>query len=309
MRIGVVIPAYNRPRLAIETLESVAAQTRPADEVVLVDDCSTDDTAPCAEAWVAERKGETAWRVVRQDPNAGVCVARNRGASEIHDCELIAFLDSDDLWPEDMLARAEAALATNPGAVAALADRSIEDSLRNRPPRIERFDRLVRSPVSWTILHGVPTPSCLVLRRTAFDDVGGYDETVPYQEDLACFMHLAERGDIVHLPGKPIRYRLGVGDSTGQGKSMSHQFKDRGLIRANVVEKFHTESRNGLSRHLRAFVWFRAARSAYRAGRWDASRERAKRAMGCAPWYPRPAWVWVCASIRQLFDQRPAQMG
>ena len=86
-----VIPCHNSLRWLPETLQTVSAQTFEDFEVVLVDDGGDDDLA----GWVATL-GDDRLRVVRQD-NAGVAAARNRGIAEARG-ELVALLDSDDLW-------------------------------------------------------------------------------------------------------------------------------------------------------------------------------------------------------------------
>ena len=89
MRLSVVIPAYNRATLLPITLCSLLAQERAADEILVVDDGSTDDTAEVAEAF-----GHPV-RVIRQG-NQGPGAARNRGLAEARG-EYIHFFDSDDL--------------------------------------------------------------------------------------------------------------------------------------------------------------------------------------------------------------------
>lgn len=95
-RISVVIPVYNRERYVAEAVHSVLDQTRQADELILVDDGSTD-----ASVEVVRRMGSPIVRIVRQ-ANAGIGAARNRGVAEASG-DLIAFLDSDDVWMRDKL--------------------------------------------------------------------------------------------------------------------------------------------------------------------------------------------------------------
>ena len=93
--VSVVIPAYNAGRHIGRALDSVLAQTHPADEIIVVDDGSTDDTDK-----VVRTYGEKV-RYIRQE-NTGAGSARNRGVEEAK-CNWIAFLDADDEWLPEKL--------------------------------------------------------------------------------------------------------------------------------------------------------------------------------------------------------------
>ena len=95
MKISVVIPAFNAERHIGRAVRSVLAQTRAADEIIVVDDGSTDGTAEAVRSF-----GETV-RLIQQ-PNAGASVARNTGI-EAAAGEWIAFLDADDEWLPEKL--------------------------------------------------------------------------------------------------------------------------------------------------------------------------------------------------------------
>lgn len=93
MRISVVIPAYNASATLSETLDSVAAQTLPPDEVIVVDDGSTDSTASIAD----EHRLQP--RLINK-PHSGAAASMNLGV-RIAAGECLAFLDADDLWSAD----------------------------------------------------------------------------------------------------------------------------------------------------------------------------------------------------------------
>ncbi len=98
--VSIVIPVFNRADIIARTLESCLAQTYPRFEIVLVDDCSTDDLTSALSPFV----GEARFRLVRHDRNRGVSAARNSGV-EAAKGDLVAFLDSDDAWQPTKLER------------------------------------------------------------------------------------------------------------------------------------------------------------------------------------------------------------
>ena len=95
MRIGVVVPVYNRRGLVRECLESIAAQTRAPERVVIVDDASTDGTSDGIEEWIGHSAGTIDWNLRRSTTNGGPSRARNVAMAELDDCDTIAFLDSE----------------------------------------------------------------------------------------------------------------------------------------------------------------------------------------------------------------------
>jgi glycosyltransferase involved in cell wall biosynthesis len=97
MKVSVIIPAFNRGYILGQAIQSVLDQTLVSLEVVIVDDGSTDDTHVVASSFTDPRI-----RVIKHPTNRGVAAARNTGILEARG-ELIAFLDSDDLWKPEKL--------------------------------------------------------------------------------------------------------------------------------------------------------------------------------------------------------------
>src|SRR5690349_9528715 len=93
-RISVVIPVYNSERFLPEAVGSVRAQQNKVSEIIIVDDASTDGSADVAYALGSDIT------VIRNYENMGPAASRNRGIQAASG-SLIAFLDADDLWPND----------------------------------------------------------------------------------------------------------------------------------------------------------------------------------------------------------------
>ena len=106
IQISVVIPVYNNTPWISRAIDSVLAQSRPPDEVIVIDDGSTDDTAKCVKEY-----GNPV--ILIEQPNAGAAAARNRGI-EAATGNWIAFLDGDDEWLENRLAEQVKLIESNP---------------------------------------------------------------------------------------------------------------------------------------------------------------------------------------------------
>jgi glycosyltransferase involved in cell wall biosynthesis len=166
-RISCVIPVYNGERFLAEALDSVLAQTRPPEEIVVVDDGSTDDTPRVA----ARYAGQVHY--LRQD-NRGHAAARNRGI-EATSGELVAFLDADDLWHPDKLARQAERFE-------ARADLDISSTLiRNFwVAELQAEQSSLRDHFLTRDMPGY-MPSAVTVRRSAFRRLGGFDETMKHK--------------------------------------------------------------------------------------------------------------------------------
>lgn len=97
--VSIVMPSYNCSAYIIETVHTVIAQTYNNWELIIVDDCSTDDTIQIIEKFV---QMDRRIRYIELEKNSGAAIARNTGIAASKG-EYIAFLDSDDLWMEDKL--------------------------------------------------------------------------------------------------------------------------------------------------------------------------------------------------------------
>ena len=98
-KISIIVPVYNAQEFLEETIASVQSQQETDWELLLVDDCSTDDSREIIQR-CADRDSRI--RLVKQKENHGAAAARNRGIEEAEG-RYIAFLDADDLWKEERL--------------------------------------------------------------------------------------------------------------------------------------------------------------------------------------------------------------
>lgn len=296
--VAAVIPVYNRPRAIVEALDSVLAQTRPPGRLVVVDDGSTDDTAQRVEDWIATRRPPFPAVLVRQ-PNQGAAVARNRGAAEAPECSLLAFLDSDDLWPPDYLQRVEDAMAAAPEAVAACADRVNHDYATGQvdPHHYDHYARGRRNATTLIFVEGPPGTSGTVFRRSAFEQAGAFDARWPTGQDYDLMLRVSLLGRWLHLPGAPLTTRNHLEVVTGSGEPpLSRKYADRLFRRVQMLDRFIFECGGrqavpeGLWRRRLASLWYRAAGKLRALGRPDDARTCLRRTLDLRPWHLRARW-------------------
>jgi len=194
MRISVIVPAYQAAATLAETLHSIAAQTRPPDEVIVVDDGSTDGTADVARATMPSA------RVITR-ANGGSAAALNSGLAEAKG-DLLAMLDADDLWTPGKLSAQLAAIQAAPD-LAGIGGHMEVFPCPTMPPASIAHMRLAEAPVP-CLLCGA-----LVLRRAAYETIGPHDETlrVGYSID---WMHRARLSGLRFevLPEVVLRRRI-----------------------------------------------------------------------------------------------------
>ena len=186
MNVTCVIPCYNAERFLREALESVFAQTLPPTEVIVIDDGSTDRSAEVAASF------ENRITYVHQ-PNAGPAAARNRGI-ELAREEFIAFLDADDVWHREKLARQAARFAARPELEASITHLSLfwEAEIQHEQEAWgERFrnDKVAPGYVLQAMLA----------RRSVFEKYGMLDPALRFGEDTEWFMRARDAGIALEL--------------------------------------------------------------------------------------------------------------
>lgn len=199
--VSVVVPTRNGGRLLLETLESVFVQTRPADEVLVVDDGSTDDTPRLL------RPLEAAGRIrLVGQASAGTAAARNAGLERARG-EFVALLDHDDRWPPDKLEWQVRALCAEPDAV--LAYGYMESFGLERSYRWPGSD----GPSGWVGTafrrkNWIRSPGQTLIRAGALHAAGGFDPAVAGADDWDLYLRLAERGRFIYAHRLALRYRV-----------------------------------------------------------------------------------------------------
>ena len=210
MNSSAVIPLYNKAQTIGRAVDSVLAQTRQPDEIVVVDDGSTDGGGDFVEARYGARV-----RLIRQ-VNGGVSAARNRGVGE-STAARIAFLDADDEWYPGFLEAHDAAWTAFPDLVASFTNYDKNAGVPELHP--EGGSAFVLKDYCGFCLSnrgkGMWSSGVMASRKGLLAS-GGFPLGRTHGEDLDTWVRLAWSGRIAFIPGCLATYHMESGDS-GRG--------------------------------------------------------------------------------------------
>jgi glycosyltransferase involved in cell wall biosynthesis len=224
IRASVIIPAFNRGYIIAEAIQSVLDQRYPhIQEIIVVDDGSTDDTADVVRSFSDSRI-----HLIQHPKNRGVAAARNTGLAEARS-DLVSFLDSDDLWSTDKLALDAAFLADHPRADAVFADvRNYSDgyvthSVVRTCTAFEKFLRSVKNHDSIVVpcrtmylcmLQEMPIKiQATTFRREALKHNWKFDETWHSGEDWEFLLRFTRVYSLGFID-RPLVVQRSLADST-----------------------------------------------------------------------------------------------
>lgn len=285
----VIIPTFNRAAMLRQALDSVAAQTYRDFETVVVDDGSTEDVA------AAINDHATRPRLFRQNQR-GPGAARNRGVLEARG-NLVAFLDSDDLWLPDKLTVYSERMRERPEVPIWFGPmKPVDSSLRPVPGRTKpcHGGRITEALFHSSFVH-VPTVVC---PRDTFLSFGGFDETLRVCEDYDLWLRMSLKCEfgLVHAPLALRRLHGGRLSKSSMRRNLA--------VKAHVLQRFYESNganagwNNADARRRLSRVLFAAGRAAWWNGAFhDALRFfREARSFGS-----QPARAWPLAASAFIF--------
>lgn len=253
--VSVVIPTYNRERLLPEAIDSVLSQTVRASEIIVIDDGSTDKSEE-----VFERYSQDI--ILIRQRNSGASAARNAGIRAASG-SLIAFLDSDDIWLPNKLARELECFNNDPELALVHSDVfSQKGGVRVRAKAGRKkfsgncyFEFFSNSPE-------FPSLPTVVVRASAIARVGVFDESLRTSEDIDLWLRIA-RFFRFGFVDEPLVIRRVHGENLSNDMS---KFFDTDLA---VYEKALKEDPNLLDAVGRVTYFGRLSQIAYSAGYWN----------------------------------------
>ena len=249
-RVSVVIPTYNRLPRVKDAIDSVLKQTYRDFKLWVVDDGSTDGTGESLRVFGNKVK------YISQD-NSGVSAARNLGL-RVSRGKYVAFLDSDDLWEPRKLEIQVRWMEANPQFPLSYTDEVwIRRGIRVNPKkRHAKYS-------GWIFEKCLPlciiSPSSVLMKRALFEEIGGFDETLPVCEDYDFWLRLTCRYPVLFIDKKLIVKRGGHPDqlstrSWGNDRyrvmalenllrSQDLKAEERRMVSGELVRKCHILSR------------------------------------------------------------------
>ena len=284
--VSVIIPNYNYGRYLGGAIDSVLTQSYPNVELLVVDDGSNDESPEVVRRYA----GRLRWL---SQPRQGVSAARNRGIQESRG-ELVAFLDSDDAWYPEKLARQVARLDRPAVGMVCCgmehvdeAGRVLGRSLPTQRGRLLRDIALLR----WTY---APGGSGALVRRSSLERAGLFDPALSTSADWDLWRRIAAQDDIEICPEPLVRYRVHAGSMHTNLAAFEHDMLlafDKMFKDPSAADVHH------LRRRCYSNLYLMFSGSYVQAGRWGKALAYAGRSV--LAWPPSVAALGV-VPLRRL---------
>jgi glycosyltransferase involved in cell wall biosynthesis len=223
--VSAIVLSYNQCQFVLETLESVKTQTYKFTELIIVDDCSTDDSVEIIESWLQANSINCTF--IRHKQNQGICKSLN-DALAVATGKYVSMVASDDVWLPDKIDRQVEIMESQPDQVGVLYSDAFQINEHGHPSSdmfIASHRNLPAMPqgeVLTVLLEGNFIPGMTTLiRRDCYRKVGLYDETLPW-EDWDMWLRIARHYSFVYSPTPSAKYRY-------HEKSLSHSNRSRML--------------------------------------------------------------------------------
>ena len=222
MKISVIIPVFNRSEMVSRALDSVLTQTRRADEILVVDDGSTDGTNKVLNSF-------DGIKIIRHEKNKGVAAARNSGISAAN-YEWIAFLDSDDIWKTTKLEQNEYYFEMD-SSIRIFQNQEIW--IRNG--RFANPKKKHLKHEGWIFKQCLPlciiSPSAVLVHKEVFDKIGLFDEAFPVCEDYDLWLRVTPHFKVGMDPSETtVKYG-------GHSDQLSRQYEAMDIWRIRSMKK------------------------------------------------------------------------
>lgn len=232
--VSVIIPTFNRQERVLKAIASVLAQTRLPNEVLVVDDGSTDDTAEVI------REKFPSVRLIRQE-NRGVSAARNTGIRAATG-KWLTFLDSDDEWKLQKLEKHITFAISHPEfRVSQTGEVWIRNGRFVNP--MKKHEKRGGLFFQDALKLCLVSPSAVMIRHDVFRDIGSFDETLPACEDYDLWLRILAREPIGYLEKKLVVKYGGHPDQLSRTFIAMDRFRVRAILKILRYPELAVEDR------------------------------------------------------------------
>jgi hypothetical protein len=239
--ISVVVPTYNRRAMVCEAMDSVLAQTDASFELIVIDDGSTDGTLDDLRRCVADARDNRNLIRIETGARRGPAAARNRGV-RIARAPLIAFLDSDDLWAPQKLARQVTFMREHPEyAISQVNEIWIRNGRRVNPGM--RHRKRSGDIFADSLRVCMISPSAVIMRAELFRSKGGFDESMAACEDYDLWLRILVDHDVGLLDEALVTRRAGHPDQVSAATPAPDRFRILSLAKLLAFEKLAPDRR------------------------------------------------------------------
>jgi glycosyltransferase involved in cell wall biosynthesis len=221
--VSIIIPTYNSAKLINETLASVFAQSYKNNEIIIVDDGSTDNTLALLE------QEQTKIRVISQKNN-GACAARNKGFG-VSKGEYIQFIDADDLLSPNKIADQVKVLEQSPLCIANgrwgrfYSDYPFSEDIQWGPHESLQKDL---DPIEWLYQNHMSQTACWLTPRYLIEQAGPWDQRLTQNQDGEFFTRvLAKAKQVIYTPESKVYYRSSFAGSVSKNAQKSLNIESR----------------------------------------------------------------------------------
>jgi glycosyltransferase involved in cell wall biosynthesis len=221
IRFSIIVPLFNKEKTIINTINSVLNQTCKAFELIIVDDGSTDNSVS-----IVQSINDIRIRIIKQI-NKGVSSARNTG-HKIAKGEWILFLDADDLLCDNALAHYVQLISRHKNYLVFVSNfwcKHIDVTIAHSYGRRERIVKNTMKALWYKEFYS--RPGNTVIHKTVLDSIGGFDESLSYNEDYEFSIRLLTHYAVVYTPEKLMVYNLLSNEESKKHNSVRNSFSNK----------------------------------------------------------------------------------
>ena len=236
MKISVIIPTYNRAHLIQRAIDSVLNQTYPVNQLIVVNDGSTDKTQETLSKYKPNVKTITI-------NNNGVSYARNVGIKEAHG-DWIAFLDSDDEWKQTKLAKQVIAIQSTPNTVFCHTEEIwVRNGKRINP--MKKHKKYGGYVFQKNLDRCLISPSSVLMKKSLIYDVGFFDTAFPICEDYDLWLKILAKYPVLFIDEPLVIKYGGHDDQLSKHTEKIEMYRIKALT--NILDDKSLNSKNELA--------------------------------------------------------------